>query len=79
MQADITSAELTDLLALEWLEPDIGSRIDAGFAMLALLLVQVAGNKSHKLENFQPKYGPRDEDELAGRVMARFAGMKRKK
>lgn len=71
MVAELTSSEISELTAFEWLEPDLGFRIDVGFSrLLALVHNRTRGKKERGKEwqEFMPDWGPRDPDKLAGKV-----------
>lgn len=66
MAAELTSSEITELAALAILEPDVGYRVDEGFARVLLFLHGVTGQKQQKsVEDFMPRRGPIDRKAVA--------------
>jgi len=66
MAAELTSSELTELAALTIVEPDVGYRIDEGFARVLHFLHGVTGQKGNKsVEEFIWKRGPVDRKAVA--------------
>lgn len=73
MAAELTSSEMTELHAFYLLEPDMGRRIDEGFARLMHLIWQVSGQKKRRdVDSFMPKRGPLDRKKVAVQVMGQF-------
>lgn len=71
----LTSGEVTELLALEWLEPSDGERIDVGFAqMMALIYNRTRGGKesAKRAEEFMPRRGPVDRKAVAAKWSAQY-------
>lgn len=74
MVEGLTSSEIAELEAFEWIEPDIGTRIDVGFAAVQQLIYNRTRGKDEKAKeviDFMPKWGPVDREHVANR--ARFA------
>jgi hypothetical protein len=73
MDTGVTSTELVELAALEALEPDLGDRIDAGFAqVMALIYNRTRGKteRGRKPQDFMPKWGPVDHDAIERKLRA---------
>lgn len=71
MCAELTSSEISELIAFEWLEPDIGLRIDRGFAaVMSLIYGRTRGKKEDKkyLQDFMPKWGPVDHEAVGNKA-----------
>jgi hypothetical protein len=77
MASGISSSELVELAAYETLDPPVGYRIDAGFALLLCFLYNLFRGKgpAKKPDEFMPEYGPQQPTDplvLAEKLRARF-------
>ena len=73
MDTGVTSTELVEVAALEALEPDLGDRIDAGFAQVMCLIYNRTRGKTErgrKPQDFMPKWGPVDHDAIERKLRA---------
>lgn len=71
MLAGMTSTEISELAAFEWLEPDVGLRVDFGFARLLALVynrTRGKGEREKTWHDFMPEWGPRDTEKTATKV-----------
>jgi len=85
MAAELTSSEITELAAWHILEPDVGRRIDEGFARVLELIWNVTQKKKKAADEFMPKRGPIDKSLVAKKwsaqwdLMQQIERMKRKR
>lgn len=71
LAAGLTSREMTELLAMDWLEPGVGARIDQGFASLLHMIYSRTRGKSEPqktADDFMPKRGPLDRRKVGDKA-----------